>query len=92
MINIETKIKNMLEENGMCGKSADAVMNKAKEAIPDMKNRWGDDINDYPNPLVAVIWVTTKNIALEWIDENLPKAWYRPMFVDTTPRPMETEE
>ena len=92
MINIETKIKNMLEENGMWGKSVDAVMSKAKEAIPDMKNRWGDDINDYFNPLVAFIWGITKNIALEWIDENLPEAWYRPMFVNTTPRPMETEE
>ena len=78
-MNIETKIKSMLEEHGMWGKGVDAVMSKAKDEIPDMN--WNDNISGYPLPLIAVIWLTTKRLALQWIDENLPRAWYRPMFV-----------
>jgi hypothetical protein len=31
--------------------------------------------------MLAVMTVSMKAIALEWIDANVPKHWARPMFV-----------
>lgn len=45
---------------------------------------WDDTVDGYPPQLLAVLWLGVRRAAVDWIDENLPKAWYRPMFVDAT--------
>ncbi len=55
---------------------------KEAEVTIDMKERWGDAVEDYPPVMVNVLWVSVKHIAVEWIDRELPEAWFRPMFTE----------
>lgn len=73
---------------GMFENQAEAVMEKVisdsktnKESPNiDMKDRWDDDITGYPECMLTVLFIAIKPFALEWIKENMPEAWYRPMF------------
>ena len=78
----EDKVKEMLVENGMFDNMADAVLEAVKtdEANEAMADRWQDDIESYPSVMLAVLWVSTERHAVEWIDANLPMAWFRPLF------------
>ena len=80
----QEKIKDMLIENGMFDGQADQVLDLLIDdlAARSMTGRWNDDIEGYHSQLLAVIWRSARRIALGWIDENLPQAWFRPMFVD----------
>ena len=46
-----------------------------------MERRWNDQVDDYPPQLLAVLLMSVNTAALEWIDANLPKAFYRDMFL-----------
>ena len=80
-----------LEGSGMFAQDAAKVLEIAKktDGLESMVPRWNDDASGYPSQLIPVIWLRIKELALEWIDANCPKAWYREMFVDkpipTTP-------
>lgn len=84
----EEKARAMLVERGMFPKQADEVvaMMKQDPANEAMSDRWRDNIEDYPIEMLAILLFSAKTNALEWIDKNCPKAWYRPMFEkDATP-------
>ena len=85
---IEEKLVEMLIENGMFDTQAKEVMEliKSDEANETMQGRWRDAPGDYPEVMLAVLWLSTRIKALEWIDENVPQAWYRPMFVEENER------
>jgi len=75
----------MLTQNGMAESQANEVM---KLAIPKMNNIVEDyniDFNDssdtYPEPIYTVLFMTVKQTALEWIETNVPMAWFKPMFI-----------
>ncbi len=83
MDTIEGKLKDRLVANGMFPEQAQAVIDMAKnrtDLFPDMESRWADEVEGYPQQAIAVLWFGIKHIALEWIDANLPQAWYRPLF------------
>ncbi len=46
---------------------------------------WDAPSFHYPDGLYAVWFMSIKPIALKWIDENKPQAWFREMFVDKHP-------
>lgn len=50
------------------------------ESSKEMEGRWNDDISSYPPVIQNAIWVGVKHFAYEWIKDNVPKAWYLPMF------------
>ena len=80
----EQYAKKYLFENGMFEEQAAQVVEMAKkdEANESMKNRWGDDVEGYPPVMLSILRVSLNDIAVRWIDENQPKAWYRPMFAN----------
>jgi len=78
---IREKMEQMLFEHGMFESQAKEVMDKVEKEEVEMKGRWDDEETDYPTPMINVAWIAVKHHALEWIDANLPKAWYRPMFL-----------
>lgn len=47
-----------------------------------MKDRMDDDESGYPAQFFSVIWIGVKVVAVDWIDENCPKHWARPMFTN----------
>ena len=79
---VEQFVIDHLYNNGMSESQAEAVlvMVKRDPAASEMSDRWRDFIVDYPSSLQAAILMIVNRVALEWIDFNLPNAWYRPMF------------
>lgn len=78
------KLKELLMENGLSSDDADKVM---KLVVNDpvnkaMEGRWHEDVSGYPPAIINLMWMSTKPIALKWIDDNCPLAWFRPMFDD----------
>ena len=80
---MKDKMKALLMQNGMFESEAEQVMEMAKNdtCLTDMKNRWNDDIEGYPPPLLKVVWFGVKKNALLWIDANIPQAYYRNFFI-----------
>lgn len=75
-----------LESSGMLPREAKDVMELVVEQSRDEENllypmqaRWHDDVTDYPPQLFAATRMTIKRVALAWIDEHCPQAWYRSM-------------
>lgn len=75
------KLKKMLVDNGMFENQAEKVL---EIAIPKIAAAtpitWDRPAEEYPEPLYNIMWFYVKTAAKEWIAENAPEAWYRPMF------------
>lgn len=82
-MSFEFAMKRKLEQSGLSLTQAEQIIELAKkdEALDSFKERWGDTESEYPPAMVNVLWISVKTIALEWIDENIPQAWFRPMFL-----------
>ena len=87
MTTIRDTIKQHLVAKVMFESQADEVV-EAVIAAPEneaMAGRWDEDTEGYPDVMMRVLLVSAKTHALEWIDANCPKAWYRPMFAKANP-------
>ena len=80
----EEKFTKMLTDNGMFDSQAASVMEqfkeKAKELGGDYNITWERPASEYPDPLYAVLKPLLFKCAVEWINENVPLAWFKPMF------------
>jgi hypothetical protein len=70
-----------LTRNGMFPDQAQQVMSRAVIADDPLTGRWGDDLKGYPPVVRGVLIMHINSAAIEWIDANVPNAWYRPMFL-----------
>jgi len=73
-----------LTSNGMFDSQAVATF-EAMEADPankPMQGRWGESTEGYPPSMIAILRLAAKRAALAYIDEHIPRAWFRPMFTD----------
>ena len=79
----EQRMEKELFDRGLFEDEAKQILALAKsdETLKAM-DRWGDDVEGYPPQMLGVIWVGVRRIALKWIVENKPLAWYRPLFED----------
>lgn len=79
---IREKVAGMLFERGLFESEAQAVIEKyvASEIGKEMSGRMDDGVEDYPESVITVTWMGIKRMALEWIDENCPMHWARPLF------------
>lgn len=84
---IEAKLTSMLVNYGLFPDMAGRVMEnvKADEANEAMKNRWGDQVEDYPPAILALGWMSASRHALALIDKECPQHWARPIFANKTP-------
>lgn len=80
---IEEKIREMLIERGLFENQAQAVIDMAKTDIQNkaMLERWSDDVDGYPQSMLNILWLFIEISTLKWIDENLPLAWFRSLFI-----------
>jgi hypothetical protein len=53
---------------------------KANKTIRASGLRWSEDINMSPATVVPALWLNMRQIALDWIDENIPDAFFRSLF------------
>lgn len=79
---IEQKILEMIEERGMMADEARTVLAHIKdtESQVSMKGVWYRKAEDYPLSFLTALWMNVEREVLDWIDDNIPLAWYRPMF------------
>ena len=69
-----------LVSRGMFDKQADAVLESLALAPDPMQGRWNDCIDDYPDVVLNAVSLSLDAHAVKWIEENLPNAWFKPMF------------
>lgn len=80
----EEIMRKNLKNRGMCDTQINEIMVAVKTAEENqsMLNRWCDNVSDYPDMMANVVWISVKRHALEWIEKNLPLAWFKPMFYE----------
>ncbi len=84
----EYMIKQLIDR-GMWEKDATEVLAavKAEGTINGTKDvHWSDQVGSspsgYPIQLIAALLMVVKYRALEWVDKNCPKAFYRELLTD----------
>ena len=79
------KLESMLIERGMSIQQANEVMDLAKPKIDEIAENYTITYNtpasEYPDIIYKSLFMLIKPIALKWIEENKPLAWFKPMFV-----------
>mgnify|MGYP003545516577 CR=1 FL=1 len=75
----------MLKHMGVSESQASAIMDLAIpmfiEEAPGYQVTWDQPAWEYPSAFYAAGFQVVKRAALQWIDANLPQAWFRAMFV-----------
>ena len=78
------KLKAMLTERGMFDDQADEVLKEAIPQIeslaPDHRYTWDSPASGYPDVFYNAMWITLRKVAQKWIKDNMPEAWFLPMF------------
>lgn len=82
-MNFIEKLERDLEANGMFPDQVQAVMVLFMEDNnkTSMGQRVYEDVNNYPEMIYNILWLTCKTFALKYIDETCPKAWFRAAFL-----------
>jgi len=82
---VREKLESMLIANGMFENQAKEVIElsipKLNELADDYTITFESPSNQYPDMIYNLLYMTIKPIALKWIDDNKPMAWFREMFV-----------
>lgn len=73
-----------LVEHGMLDDMAAEVMERVKQdaEFTEMSGRWNDSAETYPQMLLVSVWYSIKRVALAYIDEKCPHAFFRSEFLD----------
>ena len=84
---VRGKLEGMLVAQGMFASQAQKVMDLAipelNKLSPDYAISFDRPADEYPTTLYSVWYASVRPVALKWIDENQPLAWYRDVFIDT---------
>jgi hypothetical protein len=83
-VTVKEWAKDYCESRGMSETQAARVVERFcvryVEIMPNDAGRLDDQIEGYPAPMVSLWAMDLNRAAVEWIDENLPLARFRPMF------------
>ena len=81
----EEKVIEMMMTRGMLQSQAEEVFVIVKDAIeefvPEYNFTWDRPVDEYPEVIYDILWLTVKFEVLKWIEENKPMAWFKPMFM-----------
>ena len=81
---IKNKLIQMLKNNGMFESQAEEVMKIAEPILKKLVENYSlnleEDTKNFPEVITKVLYLSVKPIALIWIEENKPLAWFKPMF------------
>lgn len=80
------KFETMLFEMGVFESEATQIMDLAiprfHELLPQYQVTWESPASEYPDAFYNVgFMVVVKKAALDWIDANLPMAWFGALFI-----------
>lgn len=83
------QLENMLIANGMFANQAKQVAELGKSVIedaftgedePKYQISWDRPSDEYPDIIYSLMFKVIKPVAAKWIEENIPQAWFKPMF------------
>jgi hypothetical protein len=79
---IREKLTGLLVDHGIFASDAPQIIKKYEDSDlgQDMKNRFDESTDNYPDTLFTVVWIAVKHTVLEWIEENCPMHWAKVMF------------
>jgi hypothetical protein len=82
---VREKLQSMLVNKGMFESQAKEVMDIAEPELNkldnDYKITFHSPADEYPSVIYTILFMAIRPIALNWIEENIPMAWYKPMFL-----------
>lgn len=82
---VKEKLIDMLVNSGMSEIQAEDVLELAKPTLEKAgqgyKLTFDRPASEYPSALYPLLFGVIKPVALKWIDDNKPQAWFREMFV-----------
>ena len=82
---VREKSQGMLVNKGMFETQAKEVMDIAEpelnKLVNDYKITFDRPADEYPSVIYTILFMAIRPIALKWIEENIPMAWYKPMFL-----------
>ena len=65
------------DERGMFPEQAEAVIGRISGP---MASRLDEHIDGYPSSIAVLFAMEVNRAAMEYIDESMPQAWFRPLF------------
>jgi len=77
---VKKKFERKLVNLGMQESHAIQILDNVVADYKRMEINWDFGANHYPTEVNVALWVTTKSYALEWVNENLPNARYKPLL------------
>lgn len=82
---VRDKLIDYLVKRGMFPEDANEILLvfdlTQKEMLPDYHITYSSPCDDYPDAVYLVWSLELNRLALQWIDANCPRAWYRMMFL-----------
>ena len=83
---VKEKIEQILVDLGMFQQQAQKVMEIAIPKIDaiseDYQIEWDNYYDIYEDEMYEFLFSIVKPVALEWIEEHVPKAWFKENFVE----------
>ena len=78
-MNFIDSMKKYLSENAMSEDDVEGVIALVEEhaLFNSMQGRLNEDVFAYPNIMMNLCIINIKVVALEYIDEHCPQAWFR---------------
>jgi len=80
----EEYAKQYLVDNGMFEEQTiDVIALLKQDKVVDkaLRNRWNDHIEGYSSQFMGIFIYSVNRVTLEYIDANMPLAWFRGQFV-----------
>jgi len=81
---VQEKLEQMLIDSGMFPTQAKEVMILAipelNDLVEDYSITFDRPSDEYPEVIYGVLFISIKPIALQWLEDNIPMAWYKPIF------------
>ncbi len=78
------KLVNSLEQQGLFNTQAKEIVELAipelEKLCPGYRITWDKPAEEYPSPMYVVWFIAMKPIALKWINEHAPMAWFKSLF------------
>ena len=81
MMTLEERMIKELTERGLFEDQAQTILEIYKGDLGEvMAGRWNESVEGYSENTIKGIWGGVKIVTREWIAENLPRAFFAPLF------------
>lgn len=83
-MNVKQTLLKHLTDRGMSDNQAEEVLKEYLESVDKDTNyqiTLSSDSGAYPNEVYNALYSGLNHQAVQWIEKNIPLAWFKPMFI-----------